>query len=287
MSETPGAPKAFDTAEWAGESGRRWRASLDGLERMIAPIGAAILARAGYAGGERVVDIGCGGGWTSLEIARAVGPQGAVVGLDVSAELVGVAAGRAAAAGAGNVRFEVGDAAAALPAAAPFDRLFSRFGVMFFPDPRAAFANLRRMVRAGGRLDIAVWAPVADNPWAGETMEVVKRHVALPPPVPRAPGPFALGETDYLRDLLTSGGFADVDIAPWSGLQHVGGPGATPEAATAFVIDSMHVGDHVRNGAPAVAAAIRADLLTLFARHATPGGVALPAKAWFARAAAR
>jgi SAM-dependent methyltransferase len=283
--DTP-AQRGLSANDWAGEAGTRWLAQLDRFERMIAPIGEALLAQAAYAPGESVVDIGCGGGWTSRQIAMAVGERGRVVGLDISAALIATATERAHAAGLANLRFEQADAARAMPQDAPFDRLFSRFGTMFFPEPYPAFANLHRMLRPGGRLDIAVWAPLADNPWTRRVLEVIAAHVPLPPPQPRAPGPFALGEPDYLRDLLQSAGFTGIALDAWTGLQRIGGPGSDPASAARFVLEGMHVGDLVRASPPDTQAVIERDLVALFERHCDAQGVGLDAKAWLVRARA-
>lgn len=269
---------------WAGDDGRRWLSNLDRFEGMLAPIGEALIARAAFAPGERVVDIGCGGGWTTRSIGGRVGSSGLAIGIDISADLVDAANARARAAGLPNVRFVAGDAAVAMPEDAPFDRLFSRFGCMFFDQPYAAFANLRRMLRSGGRLDIAVWGPANENPWVSQVMAVASRHIEMPPPVPRAPGPFALGDTDYVRDLLTSGGFSNPEISVWTGTQPIGGPGSSPAEAADFVLEAMHVGDAASGADPAVKAAIRSDLAEMFARHQTPDGVVAGANALFVTA---
>lgn len=270
--------------EWAGEAGARWLAQLDRFESMIAPVGEALLAQAAFVRGERVVDIGSGGGATTLEIARTVGSDGTVVGLDISADLTNAAIARAQAAGLGHVRFQQGDAAVVMPEEAPFDRLFSRFGCMFFAQPYAAFANLRAMIRDGGGLDIAVWAPARDNPWIAGLMEVVGRHVELPAPVPRAPGPFALDDPDYVRDLLGRAGFGRTLIDPWVVKLHIGGVGETPETAADFVLGSMHIGDLVREAAGDAAAAVKVGLVELFRRHCEPDGIVMEAKAWLVTA---
>ena len=192
MNDADGNSKEPVAHDWAGEAGTRWLAQLDRFESMIEPIGEALLARAAHAAGEKVVDIGCGGGWTTRRIAERIGNTGLALGLDISPELVAAASERARHADLANIRFEQGDAATAMPEEAPFDRLHSRFGTMFFPDPYAAFANLRRMLRASGRLDIAVWAPIADNPWQRNVMAAIRRHIDLPTPQPRETGPFAL-----------------------------------------------------------------------------------------------
>ena len=197
----------FAAHDWAGQAGTRWLAQLDRFESMIEPIGKALLAQAAYTASETVVDIGCGGGWTTRQIAAAVGNTGFAFGLDISPDLVAAASDRATRSGLANIRFEQGDAACVMPEDAPFDRLFSRFGAMFFSEPYPAFANLRRMLREGGRLDIAVWAPIDENPWQRCIMGIIKEHIDLPTPQPRAPGPFALGDQDYVIDLLQSAGF--------------------------------------------------------------------------------
>ncbi len=270
--------------DWAADAGKRWLAQLDRFESMIEPIGKALLDQAAYSASETVVDIGCGGGWTTRQIASAVGDTGFVVGLDISPDLVATARDRARHAGLANIRFEQVDAATAMPAEAPFDRLFSRFGSMFFSEPYPAFANLRRMLRDGGRLDIAVWAPIADNPWQREVMAVLKRHIDLPTPEPRAPGPFALAERDYLTDLLQSAGFSGIEIAAWTGDQRVGGPGSDPESAARFVLEGMQIGDLVRASGEQVREAIHHGLVELFERNRDDDGVRLGAKAWLVKA---
>ncbi|WBX82884.1 class I SAM-dependent methyltransferase [Sphingosinicella microcystinivorans] len=270
--------------DWASEAGKRWLAQLDRFESMIEPIGKALLDQAAYSASETVVDVGCGGGWTTRQIAGAVGNTGFVLGLDISPDLVGTAQERARRAGLANIRFERGDAATAMPKEAPFDRLFSRFGSMFFPEPYPAFANLRRMLRDGGRLDISVWAPIAENPWQREVMAVIKRHIDLPAPLPRAPGPFALGEQDYVIDLLQSAGFSDIKFDAWTGDQRVGGPGSNSESAASFVLDGMQIGDLVRASGSEVHEAIYLSLVQLFDRNRDDDGVCMGAKAWLVSA---
>ena len=270
--------------DWAGEAGTRWLAQLDRFESMIEPIGKALLDQAAYSASETVVDIGCGGGWTTRQIASAVGTTGFALGLDISPDLVTAASERAQHAGLSNIRFEQGDAANVMPAEAPFDRLFSRFGSMFFAEPYPAFANLRRMLHDGGRLDIAVWAPIDENPWQRSIMGIIKEHIDLPTPQPRAPGPFALGEQDYVVDLLQSAGLSEIGFNAWTGDQRVGGPGSDPESAARFVLDGMHIGDLVRPSGAEVREAIQQHLVELFERHRDEDGVRMEAKAWLVSA---
>jgi SAM-dependent methyltransferase len=281
---TEAAPDALKGEDWAGEMGARWLASLDRFEGMIAPIGAALLVRSAYTPGERVLDLGCGGGATTLAISEVVGPSGAALGLDVAPMLIERARQRAVGAGS-NARFVCADAATASLDRPPFDRLFSRFGSMFFDAPVPAFTNLKAMLKPGARIDLAVWANPRDNLWMMEVMGVVRRHVEIPPAVPRAPGPFAFEDLAYLEEVLTGAGFSGMDVLAYEGRQPVGGPGASPVAATDFVLTSMAAGRVLDEAGPAIRDAARADLLELFTqRHVEGEGVMLQAKAWLVSA---
>jgi ubiquinone/menaquinone biosynthesis C-methylase UbiE len=280
------SPEALKGEDWAGEMGARWLASLDRFEGMIAPIGAALLERAAYQRGERVLDLGCGGGATTLAIADMVGPEGAAVGLDVAPMLIERATARAVAVGS-PARFVCADAATATLDEPPFDRLFSRFGSMFFEEPVPAFANLRRMLKPGARIDLAVWAHPRDNLWMMEVMGVVRQHVDIPPAIPRAPGPFAFEDQTYLKEILTDAGFDAMDVVAFEGRQPVGGPGASPQAAVDFVLSSMAAGRVLDEAGPAIRDAARGDLLDLFAQRHVPGeGVMMGCKAWLVSARA-
>jgi SAM-dependent methyltransferase len=286
MTKQP-TTNALPAEEWAGAMGERWLNHLDQFESMIASIGDALMTRAGYRPGERVVDVGCGGGRTSLEIARRVGPTGAVLGVDISPVLIAAARTLVPPPGErGKLSFVGADAAIATLDGSPFDGLFSRFGLMFFQDPFAAFANLHRMVRRGGRADFSVWSPARENPWLMQVMGIIGRRVELPPPTPRAPGPFALDDPDYIRDLLGRGGFSDVQIETWSGEQAIGGAGASPDQAVTFVLDAMSLGRTLEDAGPEVLAKVKVELRDLFARHHTDAGVKMAAKAFLVSAIA-
>jgi SAM-dependent methyltransferase len=264
--------------DWAGDRGARWLRDLDVMEAMLRPVGEAVLAQAAYAPGERVLDVGCGGGWTTRQVGAAVGPEGLALGLDVSADLVAEAARRAA--DMPQVRFVAGDAGSVTPDGAPFGRLLSRFGVMFFADPPAAFAHLAGLLAPGARLDMAVWANPKWNPWMMEMRRVVGAHVALPSAEPLAPGPFQLADPDYHQPLLEGAGFVAVERTLLELPLLLGGPGATPEQAAAFALGAFSVGELAAEAGPDVLAAVTADLEALYRGAVTADGVAMPAAVW-------
>ena len=180
----------------------RWK----GIEPSAGPALEPLLTATQLKPGERVLDIGCGGGLTTLAAARAVGPSGLALGADLSAPMLEVARGRATEAGLGNVTFAVVDAQTADFAGAPFDIAMSRFGVMFFSDPVAAFANIARHLRSGGRLAFACWQDAKANTW--QPSEIFARYNPAPPRVEGRPGPspFAFADAAYVSGILASAG---------------------------------------------------------------------------------
>jgi SAM-dependent methyltransferase len=266
--------------------GERWLTHLNQFEGMIAPIGDALLSHADFGGGEMVIDIGCGGGGTSIDIARRVGAGGSVLGVDVSPQLITAAELRAKAEGRSNVSFRCADAATVVLDGQRFDRLYSRFGLMFFQDARAAFAHLHGLIRAGGRTDFSVWSPARECPWNVAVMGIIGRYVELPAPTPRAPGPFALDDKDYIRELLEGGGFSGIRIDTWEGEQPIGGPGATPREATTFVLDAMSLGRAFDAVGSELRAKAEEEISALFARYYDGSSVQMAAKAYLVSAIA-
>jgi SAM-dependent methyltransferase len=166
--------------------------------------------------GERALDVGCGCGQTTFQLAERVAPAGSVVGIDISAVMLARAQERAARSGAEGVRirFENADAQTAALGEAAFDLVFSRFGVMFFADPPAAFANLRRALAPGGRLAFVCWQGPERNEWVRVPLAAAAKHLTLPRPAPGAPGPFALSDPERTRAILAQAGFREIEIEP-------------------------------------------------------------------------
>ena len=226
VSENP-PPPAFD---WEAHRGDTWLAQLNGMEAMLAPVDAPLIQALRLDAPYRMADIACGGGGTTLELLRHA-PTGSVAhGFDISQALVESARARAQREECPAVFTRANMATTPLPGA-PYERLASRFGVIFFEDPPAAFRNLARWLTAGGRFAFAVWGRPADNPWVTTVREAVAEVVDVPTPAPDAPGPFRYAQVDTLRTLLGQAGFTHVDVNEWRGKLAIGGGlAATDEA---------------------------------------------------------
>jgi SAM-dependent methyltransferase len=208
-----GAANADQAEYWNSEAGQRWIPYQEALDQRLAPLTDLLMARAGVRPGECVIDVGCGTGTTALQLAAAVGAHGSVLAIDISEPLLAAARRRCLAGGHANVRLVRADAQTHRFERACHDAVVSRFGVMFFDGPIAAFANLLSALRPGGRLAFASWGPLEANPWFVLPLEVGMRRLGpAEPQPPRAPGPLALSEPDYVREILTGAGFADVRI---------------------------------------------------------------------------
>lgn len=217
---------ADQIAYWNGAPGEKWVKNQAVMDASLASATAGLFSLAAIKPGERILDIGCGSGQTSLMAADAVGDGGQVTGVDVSRQLLTLARQRSG--DRANVRFVEADAAT-FGFEPDRDLLMSRFGVMFFDDPAAAFANLRTAAKPGGRLAFICWRSVAENEYAAMPFQIAKPLMPdLPPADPYAPGPFALADTGRLRSILTAAGWSDIAISKHDGLMPMG---STPEQA--------------------------------------------------------
>lgn len=214
MSE-PSPPNEQQAALWNAAAGRTWVEMQDRLDRLFEPVAARVVDQGFPGEGRAVLDIGCGAGATTLAMARRLGPAGRCVGVDISRPLVDAAARRAASEGLPSASFVAADAQTHPFEPAAFDAAISRFGVMFFSDPTAAFAAIRAAVRPGGRLAFAAWRSPAENPF----MTAAARAAApllpdLPAPDPDAPGQFAFARQERVRQILAGSGWRDIELQP-------------------------------------------------------------------------
>lgn len=270
------------TRVWNEVAGPKWVAMQRQLDAQLESLGEAAMARLAWRAGDRVLDVGCGAGATTLALARRVAP-GEVVGVDVSEPLVALARRRAA--GADNLRFELGDAQT-MRFAAPFDAVYSRFGVMFFSDPVAAFTNLRAALRPGGRLGFVCWRAMDANPWVSEPLAAARSLLPeVPPPTPPgAPGPFAFADGARLRTILADAGFVDLEVRAHDEDMALGGEGI--EAAVRSVTQIGPLGAALNGASEALREQAKAAVRAMFQGHLGPRGVTFAAGVWLVTARA-
>lgn len=208
-------PNAQQIEFWNGPAGDSWTAFMESQDRMLGPLGETAMDAADIASNHRVIDIGCGCGTTTLELARRVGPSGHVLGVDISTPMLERAGQRAAREEDCSIDLQNRDAATYKFEPQSFDRVFSRFGVMFFADPVAAFANIRAALKPGGRLAFVCWRPLDLNPWMAALISVAAQYLERPePPGPDDPGPFAFREPGRISAILSDAGFTNIETVP-------------------------------------------------------------------------
>lgn len=263
--------------QWNGDSGERWVRDADRRDEVLAPIGDALLAAARPRRGEKVLDIGCGCGATTLAAGAAVGPEGAVTGIDLSVPMLDLARERRDVAQATHVDFVDGDAQA-YAFSPTHDLAISRFGTMFFGEPTAAFANIGAALQPGGRVCLATWQPLIANDWLTIPGAALLQYGTMPATVGDAgPGMFAQSEPDVVVTVLTDAGYRDVGLEPVKVDLRLG---ADPAEATDYLAESG-VGRTVletvpNDDRPAALDAVR----SLLAGHADHRGVHLGAAIW-------
>jgi SAM-dependent methyltransferase len=270
MNENPAA------SDWAVARGKKWRAQVVGMEAMIKPVDEPLIHALHLDAPCRIADIGCGGGGTTLETLRRA-PAGSVVhGFDISPALIELARDRARP-DERAIAFEIADMATATAPEAPYHRLVSRFGIMFFDDPPAAFANLARWLAPGGRFAFAVWGSPTENPWMTSVREVTAEIIDMPPPGPEAPGPFRYAEADKLAGLLNRAGFGELDVSDWRGALPIGG-GLPAAAAASFALESFSsFGELLAEAGDRALDDARQSLTARFSRHQQEGAVLMDA----------
>jgi SAM-dependent methyltransferase len=278
MAVTKDETNSEQVGYWNDQAGLKWVAMQRDLDAQLEPLGSLAMDRLAFASGERVLDVGCGAGATSLSIAARVAP-GEVTGVDISKPLLARARERAAA--VDNVRFEEADAQTMAPPSPGFDAVFSRFGVMFFADPLAAFKNLLACLRPGGRLGFVCWREMQKNPWVTLPLSAALPFLPGPPdpPVPGAPGPFGLADGARTRLILEAAGFSEIDVASVDSELVVGGNDDI-ETAVHLALQIGPLGSALGALDEDVRGRARAAVREAFAPHLGPRGVTLGAAVW-------
>ena len=279
MTETqPAKPANADQAKyWNSASGRRWIEFQEGIDTTFTPINYRLLEWARPENGEDVLDIGCGTGATTMDLAKHVGTSGSVVGIDISEPLLSHAEKRRATQQIPHLDFLLADAQTHIFDPGRFDLLASRFGVMFFEDPVAAFKNLTTALRPGGRVVFVSWANIDENPWFEAPRDAAVAQLGEPSPSsPTAPGPLAFADIDYVVDILDCAGF--VACRGEKEQVQLFNPGSVEEVAYL----ASNIGPSARilkefNGTPDDVLAIGHGVAKAFERYAVENGVRIPA----------
>jgi len=275
-------PNAEQIEYWNSERARKWVDLQERMDALIEAFGARAIERAELAAGERAIDVGCGCGGTTLELAGRVGPRGRVLGVDVSGVMLARARERARAAGLANVEFVEADAQTHALDAGAWDCVFSRFGVMFFAEPARAFANLRHALRRGGRVSFACWRAMPENAWVTVPFgALVKVIPPPPPPPPGAPGPFSFGDRERVRKILGEAGFAEIELAPYDAPLALG---SSLDDAVEFAISAGPASRLVEGASASDRARARDVVREALAPHARGGAVALGGAIWLVHA---
>lgn len=265
---------------WNETSGPKWVQLADRVEPQIAPLGLATMDALGFAPGERVLDVGCGCGQTTLQLGERVGTGGDVLGVDISGPMLEEARRRARAADASHIGFEQADAQVHEFEPASVDVVFSRFGIMFFEDPVAAFANLHRALRPGGQIGFVCWQELAKNAWMMRPVAAVGALIELPArPDPHAPGPFAFADAERVRNILEKAGFESVSIESLERDLLVGGGGPLDDTVQ-FLLQMGPAGAALREAGDDVRSRAASAVKEAIAPFSTPDGVRMPGAAW-------
>jgi SAM-dependent methyltransferase len=275
------ADNAAQAEYWSANAGQKWTDHQEHQDRVLRPVSDRLIAAAKPKPGERVIDVGCGCGATTIDFAERVGPGGAVLGLDVSAPMLARARERAQGL---PITLELADATVRDLARHDADLVVSRFGVMFFAEPAKSFANLRRGLKPGGRLAFACWREARQNPFFSLPLREAGKHAPpLPETDPEAPGPFAFASEARVRGILGDAGFADIDLTPHDlKLDIAAGRGL--EAALRAAMTIGPTSRMLEGESEAVRAAATADIRQALAVHARGESVPLGAAIWIVTA---
>ncbi|MCZ7535560.1 MAG: methyltransferase domain-containing protein [Acidimicrobiia bacterium] len=275
-------PNSAQFRYWNDLASNRWVTSADEIDAIVGPFGESAIAALDLEPGEGVLDVGCGCGATTIDAARRVAPGGEALGIDLSLPMLAAARRRAAAEGVTNARFQQGDVQTRDLGSRRFDAVISRFGVMFFAEPGAAFANIAGALREGGRLAFVTWQPLGQNPWMLVPIMAAAEHLpALSAPPVGGPGPFSLGDPDELASLLRRAGLTDVAVTSLERVLSI--PASEIEDSVEIVLRTGPLGEAVAAAAdPAVAGAVRDAIAEAVAPYMDDEGLALPGAAWLA-----
>ena len=264
---------------WSGKGGDYWVEKQSEMDIMLNPLGEKALTKLDLKSNSEVLDIGCGCGATTLEIAKQVS-EGTVTGLDISVPMLDKAESEASIQGIANVDFKVVDVQVDQLASEKYDYVYSRFGVMFFDDPYEAFKNIFSSIKEGGELSFVCWQDPSLNPWQSLSVQVIRGYLDMPSPPPRSPGPFAFHEKDYVKEILEKSGFSNIsfddnqeDITMFSGK-------SLQEASEDYLAINPVVTEMLKDSPDDLKAEIVESLKEAFSEFHKGDGLVFPSATW-------
>ena len=268
---------------WSGAGGDVWVNKQREMDIMLNPLGDRVIERLDLKSDAKIIDIGCGCGATTLEIAKKI-TQGEILGVDISEPMLDKATETAKEMSLSNISFEVKDVQVDVMPQNYFDVAFSRFGVMFFEDPFEAFKNIHTSLREDGLLSFVCWQNASLNPWQSLSIQVIKEFLDLPAPAPKSPGPFAFEDKTYLEEILRESGFKGLeildnqeDIVMFSGK-------SIREACEDYLTINPVVTEMLKNSKPELTEEILEALVIKFSNFHKNDGLLFPSATWIVTA---
>jgi len=267
---------------WNGPAGDKWARLADSQDIMLGALGMAALDACDIQLGQTVLDTGCGSGTTTIEIARRVDAEGRVLGIDISTPMLDVGRARLEALGIDGVTFDNNDVATYSFEEGTFDRVYSRFGVMFFIDPIAAFTNIRKGMKSGGRLTFVCWQALDKNPWMEIPFKIALQYLPAPPASrPEEPGPMAFADPDRVRRILSGAGFGDINL---ESLETTLPLGSDVPASVEKLVQLGPTGRLLGNAPEDIKAQVSDTLSDVIAKFQTDTGVMIGSATWIVSA---
>ena len=268
---------------WSGAGGDVWVNKQREMDIMLNPLGDRVIERLDLKSDAKIIDIGCGCGATTLEIAKKI-TQGEILGVDISEPMLDKATETAKEMSLSNISFEVKDVQMDVMPQNYFDIAFSRFGVMFFEDPFEAFKNIHSSLKEDGLLSFVCWQNASLNPWQSLSIQVIKEFLDLPAPAPKSPGPFAFEDKTYLEEILRESGFKGLetldnqeDIVMFSGK-------SIREACEDYLTINPVVTEMLKNSKPELTEEILEALVIKFSNFHQNDGLLFPSATWIVTA---
>ena len=269
---------------WSGKGGDVWVKRQQAMDTMLNPLGEAALQKLELNKDTNVLDIGCGCGNTTLSIAEKIKPSGRVTGLDISKPMLQRAIESARNRSLENTSFQCVDVQTEYLGVNTFNAAFSRFGVMFFEDPVAAFRNINESLLPRSPLSFICWQSPIQNPWQSLFVQEVKNFIDLPSPPPRSPGPFAFMESDYVNSILENSNFENVEIVGYEAKVNMFSGRSLSDAVKDFTSINPVVTEMLKDSTEELKERILNSVIEVFSPYFSEKGLIFPSATWIVTA---